>query len=102
MWRLVLAPLLLWVALDLANPLLPGALSFSVDESVDAASAERVRGASVSAGSPRPAARHLVIGPVVGVARALVSGRRSPRRRHRHPARRPLLVRDASSPKDDH
>jgi hypothetical protein len=61
--------LVLYVCLDFANPLMPGAVTFDADESVEGVRAERSRAdGEAAAVVPVPAAEHLRPAPVVGVA----------------------------------
>ena len=44
MWRLLVALILLYIAFDFADLMMPGAMNFDPDQSVDVASAQNVRG----------------------------------------------------------
>jgi hypothetical protein len=48
--------LVIYVALDFSNPLMPGAVSFGAAESVEARHGDRLRGAGVAEAPPPPTA----------------------------------------------
>jgi hypothetical protein len=100
--RLLVVMLGLYIALDLANPLMPGAFTFDADDSVEGVAGSSVRlypapaPALMPLPAPATAAAHMVLpaSPLSPhVARTV--GRVVPRRR-------PPSVRDTAPPSEDH
>jgi hypothetical protein len=68
--RLGFLLVLLYLSLDLSNPLMPGALSFEAADSVDAAGRVRVRSDAVAAPASAPRASRLDRAAAPPLARA--------------------------------
>jgi hypothetical protein len=102
MWRLLVSAILLYVTLDFADPMIPGALNFDADQSVDGVYAKDVREHAPSvAVSARPD-----VGVVADGDRRPVSARAVTPSVHHSVARitgpRTLVSESRSSSPDDH
>lgn len=100
--RLTLLLLLFYVALDFSNPLIPGAVSFDPDESVEGVRAGRVAAPAATAARLAPAPPRLQAVLLERPVPARVSGtdaldRRPPRKR-----RTPAPVQASALSSEDH
>jgi hypothetical protein len=94
--------ILIYVTLDFANPLMPGAVNFDAEDSVDGVHAERVRADRFETiNAVTPALFHAAIVESERISRPVVALERSDREPsvvRRTPARPP----EPASPGDDH
>lgn len=95
----------LYLALDVANPLMPGALGLGVQNSVDSRQADRLRADDVTGPlAPAPTGEHVEIFEP-GAAGLLPAAPGTPRVRAPHVPRRTLpafAAHAAPAPSDDH
>jgi hypothetical protein len=99
-----LAPLLiLYVSLDFANPMMPGAVSFDPDDSVEAIRPDRSRvDGDAAPAPPGPAAERLEPSRLVRLAARPAPGIVPPRRAPVLPRLRPARSPDPAPGSDDH
>jgi hypothetical protein len=91
----------IYVSLDVANPMMPGALTFGIDESVEVRQADRFRAHDgAAAPQPSPTAKHLE--PLMPAVVARIRALDVPRvRQHRLQDLRPAVAAPTPSLDDD-